>query len=409
MQFDSRVPKGKNLGDNEQPDNVEWCIKRVVHARLSARVPPIHKQVNVQASQRYGYGGIGDTCEMTGDDVKDAPALKQAGDGVAMGNRGTEVAKDAADIVLQDDDFSSVVNGIEQGRLCSSNLRKPAMHTLCSKVTLFAHTLAKVFGVSEALNVVQVPIDSGTDIWTAIACAFQPAESAFVSRAPRLPQRVKLADWGVGVGSFCYEDTEHVGAWFRAVHFWTVNAEAGAPRATLTYIAADALCASRGVGHVAVRLLATLTDARWSSRCWSCWLFGVMALPRGHPCPLGAAIPCMASVRSAPFRGGGACWAAAHRPGAAVHTGSSLVRRCATPGGPLPPRLGEVEGGALAGPIHGAAVHVGAAVWCQARPTLPPYRVRSRPACPRLPCGVVHVWVAVWCQALRPLPPVPGG
>jgi len=137
--------------------------------------------------------------------VNDAPALKQANVGVAMGIRGTEVAKDAADIVLMDDNFASIVDGMEQGRLASDNLQKSIMYTLCSKVPQVAPTFAEILGVPMALNAVQVLlIDIGTDIWTAIAYALQPAEDALMRLPPRHPHFEKLVNWKVLVYSYCY-------------------------------------------------------------------------------------------------------------------------------------------------------------------------------------------------------------
>merc|ERR1719326_2135409 len=113
-----------------------------------------------------------------------------------MGVRGTEVAKDAADIVLHDDNFTSIIKGIEQGRLSSENLQKSIMYTLCSKVPQVAPTFAELFEVPQALIVAQVLlIDIGTDIWTAIAYALQPAESKLMQRAPRHPALEKLVNW----------------------------------------------------------------------------------------------------------------------------------------------------------------------------------------------------------------------
>ncbi|ETN16845.1 hypothetical protein PPTG_05944 [Phytophthora nicotianae INRA-310] len=153
-------------------------LKSVVFARTT----PQHKLQIVQASQE-----IGECVGVTGDGVNDAPALKQADVGVAMGMNGSDVARQAADIILMDDNFSSIVRGVEQGRVIFDNLKKTIAYTLTHlwpEIMPVAINLA--LGMPAGMTSLQIlSIDLGTELGPAISIAYEGAEQDIMQRPPR--------------------------------------------------------------------------------------------------------------------------------------------------------------------------------------------------------------------------------
>ncbi|XP_018321819.1 sodium/potassium-transporting ATPase subunit alpha-like [Agrilus planipennis] len=157
-----------------------------------ARTSPQQKLRIVEAFQQNGY-----IVAVTGDGVNDAPALKKANIGIAMGITGTDVAKEAADMILMDDNFASIVIGIEEGRLIFDNLKKSIAFLLTSNVPeCVPFVLFVCCGIPQALSIIAIiAIDIGTDLWPSIALAYEKAEADIMLRKPRNYKEDKLVTW----------------------------------------------------------------------------------------------------------------------------------------------------------------------------------------------------------------------
>merc|ERR1719438_379011 len=147
-----------------------------------ARTSPQQKLIIVEAFQRAGQ-----IVAVTGDGVNDSPALKKADIGIAMGIAGSDVSKEAADMILLDDNFASIVTGVEEGRLIFDNLKKSIAYTLTSNIPEISPFLFFiVLSVPLPLGTVTILcIDLGTDLLPAIALAYEQAESDIMKRNPR--------------------------------------------------------------------------------------------------------------------------------------------------------------------------------------------------------------------------------
>jgi len=176
----------KDLKD-EEIDEILMYHSEIVFARTS----PQQKLIIVEGCQRMGA-----IVAVTGDGVNDSPALKKADIGVAMGIAGSDVSKQAADMILLDDNFASIVTGVEEGRLIFDNLKKSIAYTLTSNIPEISPFLFFILcDVPLPLGTVTILcIDLGTDMVPAISMAYEKAESDIMKRPPRNPFTDKLVN-----------------------------------------------------------------------------------------------------------------------------------------------------------------------------------------------------------------------
>jgi magnesium-transporting ATPase (P-type) len=178
--------------------------RRVAQADVFARTTPEHKLRLVEALQANG-----DVVAMTGDGVNDAPALKRADVGVAMGAKGSEAAKEAAEIVLADDNFATIAQAVEAGRTVYDNLRKAVLFLLpVNGGEALSLIVAILAGLTLPITAIQILwVNMVSSVALAMSLAFEPAEASVMARPPRRPGAPILSRfvlWRIGFVSLLF-------------------------------------------------------------------------------------------------------------------------------------------------------------------------------------------------------------
>ncbi len=188
-------PGDQSLTGAQLDQTDEEALRELVNSvTVYARVSPEHKLRIVEALKYHGH-----VVAMTGDGVNDAPALKRADIGAAMGISGTEVAKEASDMVLQDDNFTTIVKAVEEGRTIYNNIRSSIQYLLsCNTGEIAAIFSALLLGLGSPLNPIQILwLNLVTDGPPALALGLEPPQKGIMTIPPRKPKE-GLFSGGVG-------------------------------------------------------------------------------------------------------------------------------------------------------------------------------------------------------------------
>ncbi|XP_069599048.1 potassium-transporting ATPase alpha chain 2-like [Ranitomeya imitator] len=220
------VVTGGELSDmsSDELDNILRYHTEIVFARTS----PQQKLLIVEGCQR-----LGNIVAVTGDGVNDSPALKKADIGIAMGIAGSDAAKHAADMILLDDNFASIVTGVEEGRLIFDNLKKSISYTVTKNIPEMIPFMVYVI-ISCPLPIGTITIlfiELGTDIIPSIALAYEKAENDIMLRKPRNPYKDRLVN--MNLLSYSYFHIAAMEGFSGFVNYFTVLAEQGFLPATV--------------------------------------------------------------------------------------------------------------------------------------------------------------------------------
>ncbi|XP_018416834.1 PREDICTED: potassium-transporting ATPase alpha chain 2-like [Nanorana parkeri] len=203
---------------SDELDDILKHHEEIVFARTS----PQQKLLIVEGCQRLGA-----IVAVTGDGVNDSPALKKADIGVAMGIAGSDAAKHAADMILLDDNFASIVTGVEEGRLIFDNLKKSVSYTVTKNIPeMIPFMVYVIISCPLPLGTITILfIELGTDIIPSIALAYEKAENDIMTRRPRNPYKDRLVN--MQLLSYSYFHIAAMETYAGFVNYFTIMAEQG--------------------------------------------------------------------------------------------------------------------------------------------------------------------------------------